>query len=202
MLDIYQRDFTGWKSRIKGYFQDRLCFSTRWIIRVLTRHIHMWIFNLQTHWHRAHIHTELYFEPLVTTSLPVAFIRRKLQLTQSQHFGGICSESPVFIVTLTVYLPPNPSHLHSHCSLFPKCTCNLSITLQAVNHRLIIVKEEEQKITQLRFKGSRDEDDSKQQQQGSALLRFKGSLENTLRHCRVYTCVMLKLGKTKHLYSH
>lgn len=117
----------------------------------------------------------------------------------------IYSESPVFIFRSTVYLPPcfppktQSLHPHSHYSVFPKCTWNLSISLEAVNHGLITAKEEEQKITWLRFKGSREEDDSKQQQQGVGFF-FGGFGKLTLRHCHVYTCGTLKLGKT-HLYS-
>lgn len=148
-------------------------------------HTHMWILNLDKHIDTEHIHS--YFEPLVTTLVPVAFIRgnwlspvwtlwdspvnHQFSLSESQ-----CICHPLY--------PPLPTsnqsvHLYSHYSLFPKCTWNLSISLEAVNHGLITVKEEQEKITQLRFKGSGEQDNSKQQRQGAGGLPFAGSLENT-----------------------
>lgn len=132
MLDVfYQTGMSSQKGRMKDYFQEKEMLRRKvdytGIKKELVMHPHPYV-HLYEHMvmiDASSPHTEMYFDPLVTTPVPAAFISGSWL---SLNTATICTESPIFVVGLTVYTLPSiqpaqphtQSHyLHSHFILFP-----------------------------------------------------------------------------------
>lgn len=134
--------------------------------------------NTESH---SHIHVWLPEETLMHTLIFVsslASITSSVSHQNQQQFNSFqCQNDSVSATTHLHRLPPNPS-AHAPTIHLPQVYLDSGISQEAVNHRLITVKEGEvQKITELWFKGGCERGDSKQQQWGAQDLPC--ALENT-----------------------